>query len=143
MSKVVWFGDEILKQLEADMTKRLLRMVYFVERTVQELFREPKSGNTYQVNPGVKNGRTYTASAPGEAPAVRTGRLRQSITHAIEKTGVATIKADVGTSIADPEYPKHLEFGTSLMKARPAWRPALARLIAKKAEFFKPIGKGE
>ncbi len=74
------------------------------------------------------------ASAPGEPPAVDTGRLRASITHEIEKEFSAWI-GTVGTNI---EYAPDLEFGTTKMAARPFMlitlariRPQLIRLFAK------------
>ena len=62
-------------------------------------------------------------SAPGEFPAVDTGRLRASITHRFEEgTGGEPPAAYVGTSV---EYAADLEFGTSRMAARPFMRPSL------------------
>lgn len=62
-------------------------------------------------------------SAPGEAPAVDTGRLRASITHRIEHDGGESA-AYVGTNV---EYAPWLEFGTSRMRARPFMVPAMNR----------------
>lgn len=55
---------------------------------------------------------------------VDTGRLRASITSALEQDG-DTIKAVVGT---DVEYASFVEFGTVRMSARPFLLPALASL---------------
>lgn len=62
-------------------------------------------------------------SAPGEAPAVDTGRLRASITHRIEHDGGESV-AYVGTNV---EYAPHLEFGTKRMAPRPFMVPAIER----------------
>ena len=62
-------------------------------------------------------------SAPGEAPAVDTGRLRASITHRVEmESGEAA--GFVGTSV---EYAPWLEFGTTRMQPRPFMVPAIER----------------
>jgi HK97 gp10 family phage protein len=64
-------------------------------------------------------------SAPGEPPAVDTGRLRASITHRVEGGGYE--EKTVGVVGTNVEYGKHLEFGTVHMAARPWLTPALER----------------
>ena len=63
----------------------------------------------------MKFGRTrnipHQASAPGDPPAVDTGRLRQSIR--------AEIAGNVGLVGTDLEYGKKLEFGTRKVARRP------------------------
>jgi len=59
----------------------------------------------------------HRASAPGEAPAVDTGNLKGTIN--MEMTGKTT-----AIITADPEYARHLEFGTRRMQMRPFMRPA-------------------
>jgi len=64
-------------------------------------------------------------SAPGQPPAVDTGRLRASITHRIEGGGYEERTIGyVGTNV---EYAPYLEFGTSKMAARPWLTPALEK----------------
>ena len=63
-----------------------------------------KSGKTYPV-PGTN--RTYTASAPGETPAVMMSDYMNSITHAV-KSSTNEITGTVGTNMAQA---KRLEFG--------------------------------
>ncbi len=60
-------------------------------------------------------------SAPGEPPAVDTGRLRASITHRVE-TESGEVVAYVGTNV---EYAKDLEFGTVKMQPRPFMVPGI------------------
>ena len=62
-------------------------------------------------------------SAPGEAPAVDTGRLRASITHRVEMES-GEVVGYVGTNV---EYAPYLEFGTTRMKPRPFMVPAIER----------------
>jgi hypothetical protein len=61
-------------------------------------------------------GGAYQASAPGEAPAVRTGRLRQSFHAMIIKNSQTTWKASITTNV---EYADALEHGTVKVSARP------------------------
>ena len=80
-----------------------------------------RSGKTYRV-PGTQ--RTYTASAPGEYPAVATGNLRSQIKRALRKPGTA----EVGTPV---------EYGLALEKKSPSeggreWlRPSLEQARPK------------
>lgn len=60
-------------------------------------------------------------SQPGHGPAVRTGRLRSSITWRLGEDSLS-IYADIGSAVF---YAPFLEQGTSRMAARPFLRPAL------------------
>lgn len=66
-----------------------------------------------------------TGSEPGGGPAVRTGRLRGSITWrlGVDELGVY---ADIGSNV---EYAIYVESGTSRMAARPFLLPALAAAV--------------
>lgn len=85
------------------------------------------SGRSYRV-PGTNI--FYTASSPGQPPAVMVGDLRQSIQWKFEGD-----TAYVGSEL---EKSKHLEFGTKNMSARPFLKPAfeeevdnIARILGK------------
>ena len=67
---------------------------------------------------------THQASAPGDSPAVLTGRLRQSI--AVVKVDPGHYK--VGTNML---YAPELEFGGRTIAPRPFLRPALAAVKAR------------
>lgn len=64
-----------------------------------------------------RRSRTHQASAPGQAPAVDTGRLRQSIT--VQR--LAPGKWRTGTNL---DYAFVLEFGSRRTAPRPFMRPA-------------------
>lgn len=85
--------------------------VYMVNKLKQALT-GMRHGRVYRV---YGTGRVYVASAPGEAPAVRTGRLRNSIKCYFQGSGMS-IKGVIGT---DLDYAVFLETGTSKMNARP------------------------
>jgi hypothetical protein len=121
---LTWFGDEFFKNVEDKYIKRmLLRATAEFEMLVQNLIRMPKSGIVYKIPHSRVR---YTSSAPGEAPAVRSGRLRQSIRHVIKKTGPLEWSAFIGSTVAT--YPAILETGSKFMKPRPLWQPALVAL---------------
>ncbi len=63
-----------------------------------------------------------SGSEPGQGPAVRTGRLRGSITWRLGRD-VEGLYADIGSNV---EYSIFVEAGTSRMAARPYLVPALA-----------------
>jgi len=123
--KILWYGAEVVKKVNAENKKIIKTACLIVERDVK-ISMKPGTGNEY-LRPG---GKIHKASAPGEPPAVDTGRLRSSITHEIEGT-----KGYVGTNV---EYALALEIGIG-MKPRPFLRPALHQNEKKILELFKKI----
>lgn len=71
-------------------------------------------------------GAAYRASAPGESPAVRTGRLRQSFYMIITPSGLGTYQVEIKTNIL---YADDLEYGTERVEPRPFIEPAIQRAI--------------
>jgi phage gpG-like protein len=69
----------------------------------------------------VHRGHSHQASAPGNPPAVDTGRLRASLTHEVETSGTR-VTLRFGTNV---KYGLYLELGTRKMAARPFIRPTL------------------
>jgi len=103
------------KYVKDKMLAGMERASAWLEGTVKRSFKLG-TGRKY------RRGRKYhIASAPGQPPAVDTGRLRASITHEVCKESNQIIGL-VGTNV---EYAPHLEFGTNKMAARPFLRPAL------------------
>lgn len=93
---------------------------------INSMRRGTKSGRKSSIRlKGRKKSFSHTASAPGEAPAVITGRLMNSIT--VEAMG-SGLTVEVGPTV---NYGKYLEFGTknkdggTKMDARPFMGPAL------------------
>lgn len=75
---------------------------------------------------GEITGAAYQASAPGEAPAVRTGRLRQSFHMEVAPTAHGTYKVGVLTNVL---YAGDLHYGTERVKARPFADKALKNVM--------------
>jgi len=108
----------------------------------RDLMKETKTGRLYRVNVGRK-GKTlnrlkdHRASAPGEAPAIITGALRDSVDFLVEGNNelhfgvnLEHITPDTGNlqwhhQVAN--YGKYLELGTSKMAARPFLKPVLKK----------------
>ena len=99
-----------------------------------EILRGGRSGRTYRV-PGTKA--TYTASAPGEPPAVRTGALRMSF--GMTATGNnGSYTAEIHT---DVPYANYLEEGTSRMAARPFKEKIIEKAKPKVMQIFSELTK--
>lgn len=80
---------------------------------LKRTLRGQRSGEQYRVSAG--STRTYTASAPGEPPAVATGRLLNSV----DAQPVGNARWLVGTPL---KYGRYLELGTVHMRPRPWFR---------------------
>lgn len=89
------------------------KTTFEVSRNVKQSMGEPKTGREYPRG----GGKTHTASAPGEAPAIDYGTLINSI-------GEEFPTDLTGISFTSVDYSVPLEFGSVKMAPRPAWIPA-------------------
>lgn len=130
-----------LKGIEQEISLRAYRASNELRNASLYVLRGKRSGRRYRV-PFTKQ--TYTASAPGESPAVRTGVFRLSWgTHVhVEKQGnkfkaVSAIESNVrvgGYLLGDI-----LEDGKKHMKPRPYKQAVIGRAMPKiKALYDKP-----
>lgn len=84
-------------------------------------------------NPGEHNPHAHVASAPGEPPALDTGRLRASVHNKLSKQPggmpMMTVGQNPNKNIKGrmANYGDYLEFGTSKMEARPWVQPVATR----------------
>lgn len=88
-------------------------------RAAQGIIDPPKTGRIYPSKH--RKGALHQASAPGEFPAADSGRLHQSITHAMTANGPENYRAEVA---ANAPHATFLEFGTSNMAPRPFMAPS-------------------
>lgn len=143
--------EKIVSEITADIKKEVksrgFRAANELTNAVHKVLRGERSGRVYKVNgtygkkkskKGTGSGVYYTASAPGEAPAVRTGLLRLSFTrhayakaagnnleiHAITKSGLRVGKYALG---------ELLENGTRKMAPRP-FKEKIKELAMPKVE---------
>lgn len=113
--------DAATRHLTAADSPVMRMLALRLEREIKLTLSKPGTGREYAAARGKgKRKRVHRASAPGQPPAVLTGRLRQSITH-----GIVDNKMRVGTNV---EYAPWLEFGTldnnGFIAPRPFMRPA-------------------
>jgi hypothetical protein len=105
--------------------KQLEALVRHVMRDIQaqmiRSFRDPKSGRTYQYK-----GRPYRASAPGQPPARRSGRLLQETFRGTSFPSTTEAVLTINTG-----YETFLELGTRRMAARPYVFPAITEILER------------
>lgn len=104
--------------------QEVARRAQILRNEVVEQLSQPGSGRTYATGNRTSPHDSHTASAPGDPPAVNTGRLRQSITALQISPG----RWRVGTNV---EYAIFLEWGTRKMAPRPFMRPAVEKSRGK------------
>jgi HK97 gp10 family phage protein len=77
--------------------------------SAQRKMEEPKAGKIYIIN-----GRRHQASAPGQAPAIITGDLKNSVRYELKGSDLL-----FGAGNNEVDYAKFLELGTKKMAKRP------------------------
>lgn len=102
--------ESATRRIDALADQHVNRRAQELRTDIVETLSQPGTGRVYG---------QHQASAPGEAPTVNTGRLRQAVN--VQK--VADGHYTVGSGRV--EYADDLEFGTRTIAPRPAWRPAI------------------
>ena len=142
-----------LKGVEQEVASRTFRASNELRNASQYVLRGQRSGRRYKI-PGtykrqrdkasgkMRNGVYYTASAPGEAPAVRTGIFRLSWgTHIRVERQDKTFKAiaAIESNVRVGKYllGEILEEGTPRMKPRPYKQATRDRAEPKIKEIYK------
>ena len=125
--------DGVVDDIKQQMERRSYQSANELRNAAQLVLRGQRSGRRYKV-PGtygkqldrksgkVRNGRYYTASAPGEPPAVRTGAFRMSwqpTAQVVYGSYISRIESDIRTDNGQHTLGEVLEKGTSRMAPRP------------------------
>lgn len=116
MMEIEAMVDSVVTQITNKAKSRAFRAANTLRNSALEILRGQRSGRIYRT-PFARG--TYTASAPGEPPAVRSGDLRRSwrpLTGSEGSGATTTIRAAIRTNV---KYAPWLEKGTKKMKARP------------------------
>ena len=115
---------------EREIKRAILSSLNDIRNTAQKkMQRERKSGRIYERSAGRNLSPTHQASAKGEAPAVDTGALVNSIK-------VVQPKPNFGYVGTDIQYGFWLEYGTTRMGPRPWLNPSLLENRDKIIERF-------
>lgn len=111
--------DDVVDQIKTQMEARSYKAANELRNASLLVLRGQRGGRSYRV-PGTK--RDYTASAPGEPPAVRTGAFRMSwqpSAHVSFGSYISRIESDRRTDNGRYTLGQILEDGTSRMAPRP------------------------
>ena len=142
MGRVVDKAPFILQQWAREQQVLINEAGLILKTEVRRLMpQSPRSGRVYNVPllatrasraSGVQRRGKRRASAPGEPPAVVTGRLRRSIAYKLTLTGIGYAAA-VGSNRVGAAT---LEYGNQFIRPRPVWRPALQNVLPKIQALF-------
>ncbi len=111
MSNLSIVVDHIVKRVDAQILSRGFRAANALRNAELEVLQGQRSGRIYKKT----GGGTYQASAPGEPPARRSGKLREAWSMNVSGgSGFCHVEL-----ISDTHYAKYLENGTSRMARRP------------------------
>ena len=146
MSKISYTGpsldqtiEDVADKIRHEMEGRAWEAALELRNSALLVLRGQRSGRRYKV-PGtyrkqrdktdgkMKRGRYYTASAPGEPPAVRTGTFRNSWqprSRVVFGTYISRIESDVMTEDGAHSLGEVLEKGTSRMAPRAKYQEDL------------------
>ena len=131
--KVISRIPQVQQRLAISPTQRMYEAVSVIRGQTLITLSGNRSGRTYLV-PGTH--KTYTASAPGEAPAQATGELREHVSTSVEtkatnvlgKVGIPESAKNKITGLSIGDYAICLEYGTTNMAARPWLLPSFNKV---------------
>lgn len=112
--------DDTVKKVNREAASRGTRAVNAIRNTELEVLRGKRSGRVYR-KPHTKS--HYTASAPGEPPARRTGNLRLNWNGTVESSSTGSGLRVTAVLESQERYSTYLENGTRRMAPRPFKQP--------------------
>lgn len=127
--KIDWKVPQVLAHLNSEAHSRMVEAVHRVREETNKTLSGERTGRTYVV-PGTH--KKYRASAPGEAPAARTGELRQAVTTEVteergEPVGYVGLRKGSGEGHKPEEYGLILEKGNFKIRPRPWLEPSFEK----------------
>lgn len=112
--------DDTVKKVNREAASRGMRAVNAIRNAELEVLRGKRSGRVYR-KPHTKS--HYTASAPGEPPARRTGNLRLNWNGTVESSNTGSGLRVTAVLESQERYSTYLENGTRRMAPRPFKQP--------------------
>lgn len=112
--------DDTVKKVNREAASRGTRAVNAIRNAELEVLRGKRSGRVYR-KPHTKS--HYTASAPGEPPARRTGNLRLNWNGTVESFSTGSGLRVTAVLESQERYSTYLENGTRRMAPRPFKQP--------------------
>ena len=125
---------EMCDSIKRQMQSRAVRVANEMRNAEMEVIRGQGGGRQYRIP---NTGRVYTASAPGEVPAVRTGAFRNSWQPTSMMRGdVAISKLETTLTVNGYNLGGLLEDGTSKMAPRPHQQKILDKAEPKALAIY-------
>lgn len=118
--------DDTVKKVNREAASRGTRAVNAIRNAELEVLRGKRSGRVYR-KPHTKS--HYTASAPGEPPARRTGNLRLNWNGTVESSSTGSGLRVTAVLESQERYSTYLENGTRRMAPRPFKQPISEKAI--------------
>ena len=118
--------DDTVKKVNREAASRGTRAVNAIRNAELEVLRGKRSGRVYR-KPHTKS--HYTASAPGEPPARRTGNLRLNWNGTLESSSTGSGLRVTAVLESQERYSTYLENGTRRMAPRPFKQPISEKAI--------------
>lgn len=112
--------DDTVKKVNREAVSRGMRAVNAIRNAELEVLSGKRSGRVYR-KPHTKS--HYTASAPGEPPARRTGNLRLNWNGTVESSSTGSGLRVTAVLESQERYSTYLENGTRRMAPRPFKQP--------------------
>ena len=112
--------DDTVKKVNREAASRGMRAVNAIRNAELEVLSGKRSGRVYR-KPHTKS--HYTASAPGEPPARRTGNLRLNWNGSVESSSTGSGLRVTAVLESQERYSTYLENGTRRMAPRPFKQP--------------------
>lgn len=112
--------DDTIKKVNREAASRGMRAVNAIRNAELEVLSGKRSGRVYR-KPHTKS--HYTASAPGEPPARRTGNLRLNWNGTVESSSTGSGMRVTAVLESQERYSTYLENGTRRMAPRPFKQP--------------------
>lgn len=112
--------DDTVKKVNREAASRGMRAVNAIRNAELEVLSGKRSGRVYR-KPHTKS--HYTASAPGEPPARRTGNLRLNWSGTVESSSTGSGLRVTAVLESQERYSTYLENGTRRMAPRPFKQP--------------------
>lgn len=118
--------DDTVKKVNREAASRGMRAVNAIRNAELEVLRGKRSGRVYR-KPHTKS--HYTASAPGEPPARRTGNLRLNWNGTVESSSTGSGLRVTAVLESQERYSTYLENGTRRMAPRPFKQPISEKAV--------------
>lgn len=126
--------DDTVKKVNLEAASRGMRAVNAIRNAELEVLRGKRSGRVYR-KPHTKS--HYTASAPGEPPARRTGNLRLNWNGTVESSSTGSGLRVTAVLESQERYSTYLENGTRRMAPRPFKQPISEKAMPEIERIYR------